>query len=79
MNTFDFGTQFIAPEINNSTTLFESDIYSIGQLIYYIINEKRPNDKVAKEELFSKSNKNIEIIYKLCTENNPKNRPTSSK
>ena len=74
--TIDFNSIFAAPEINYGEVIFENDIYSIGQIIYFIINEKSPSHS-KKTKIFEK---NIEFrqIYYRCTSENIKNRPSIS-
>ena len=69
-HTADFQTVYVAPEVNLGEIDFKNDIYSIGQMIYYIMNEKKPcsdNNSMNDEKLFS--------IYKRCTDNDRNNRP----
>ena len=65
-HTADFGSDFVAPEIGNGIVSDKCDIYSIGQMIKYIIasNETNNNDS------------QIEEIYEMCTQENYKQRPS---
>ena len=72
-NTNDFSTVYAAPEVNTNNFSFKCDIYSLGQLMYFIMKEKAPNyeNKIDKNE-FSPLND----FYRRCTNINAKERPT---
>ena len=40
MFTLDFSSNFIAPEVPQGNIKYENDIYSLCQMIYYIISDK---------------------------------------
>ncbi|KAK8854389.1 hypothetical protein M9Y10_016951 [Tritrichomonas musculus] len=50
--TNDFSSKFIAPEINCGKISFKSDIYSLGMLIDYIMNEGESNNDNFLNEIF---------------------------
>ena len=82
--TVDFFHQYVAPEIiHNNQFSFESDIYSIGLLIYYIILEKEPiisYDEVTKYPKYFPFNDLhsqyplLQEICEKCTLNDPSKR-----
>lgn len=86
-STIDFDTCYIAPEIvKRGKISFEADIYSLGVLFYYIINEKEPkiqyNEKndyyLIQIDHFNSFFQVFEEVYKKCTEIEIEKRPTLS-
>ena len=73
--TVDFQSSYIAPEIYNGDISFKNDIYSIGQMIYYIINENDPNEQKIR---IGKKYKEIEEIYEKCIKIDQNLRPMYS-
>ena len=77
--TRDFASYYIAPEIENGEISDKSDIYSLGKMIYYIINETdlrdgeiiRKNDFIFYSDLLS--------IINECLDLYPKKRPSANK
>lgn len=65
IHTTYFSSDFIAPEIKSGICNNKSDIYSIGKMIYYILNE----ENFEKYPMFEK-------IYEICKNNNPELRPS---
>ena len=68
MQTIDLSSNFIAPEIGEGESYKSSDIYSIGQIIYFLFIE---------ENLLDETNTNfddqeIQNIYLKCTKENQK-------
>ena len=41
-HTLGFSTVYVAPEAEQGKVCYANDIYSLGQMIYYIFNEKDP-------------------------------------
>lgn len=70
---------FAAPEIGNEQTYsYECDIYSLGQMIYYIIMEQRSNEQKPKtNDPFDEFPK-LKDMYNKCTKTKPKERPKLS-
>lgn len=54
--TNDFSSVFVAPEVNNNVISLKNDIYSIGQLIYYIVYEEYPKNPIIEKTRKSKKN-----------------------
>lgn len=70
-STLDFATTFFAPEVAKTKKFtYESEIYSLGKIIEYIMVS------VGYDKLIYKSNeyKAFEEIIIRCTYENPKNR-----
>ncbi|KAK8889140.1 hypothetical protein M9Y10_033884 [Tritrichomonas musculus] len=61
--TSDFSNVFMAPEVNKGEYSYECDIYSIGMLIKYMMNDFVDDDKLKK-------------MYIKCTNEDPKERPS---
>lgn len=82
--TVDFFHQYVAPEIiHNNQFSFESDIYSIGLLIYYITLEKEPVisidevTKYPKDFPFNDLHSQYPLLQEICekcTLNDPSKR-----
>ncbi|KAK8840493.1 hypothetical protein M9Y10_030699 [Tritrichomonas musculus] len=62
--TADFSNDFHAPELNSGKISCKCDIYSIGKIMSYIINESG----------FSGDKSNIEKMINECTEDDPEKR-----
>ena len=73
--TKDFSSVFVSPEVNIGKTSYKSDIYSIGQMIYYIIKEKYPDEETGKDTI---SLGKFDQIYLMCTNNKYDERPSIS-
>ena len=71
--TIDLNSSFIAPEVNLGQPSYKSDIYSIGKMIYYIMNEKNPDNCIDAEAICE--NYTIRLIYEKCTYKDAKCRP----
>lgn len=69
---------FLSPELDSSNNYsFQTDIYSIGKIIYFIIHGKKLlNDN--EFEKFPIEFECLEEIYKQCTEEDPLKRPNIS-
>ncbi|KAK8896769.1 hypothetical protein M9Y10_014686 [Tritrichomonas musculus] len=72
-HTNDFQHAFVAPEVNYEYISYGNDIYSLGQMIYYIINEKLPKTTNVSDDEFS--NSNIQEIFNKCTKESIEDRP----
>ncbi|KAK8883485.1 hypothetical protein M9Y10_042577 [Tritrichomonas musculus] len=72
IQTNDFTAGFSAPEIQFGKATEKSDVYSLGQMIYFIINEEIPQ----KEKKFKKMEIKYQKIYEMCTDINPEKRPS---
>lgn len=73
--TLDFGSCFVDQDVNFGELSYKNDIYSIGQMVYYIINEELPQLDCNKN-LSSFNNDKIQQIYKMCTYKNKEQRPS---
>lgn len=71
--TKSFCTNYIAPEVNLGQITDKNDIYSIGQIINYIICENNPTNVK-----YYKNNETLFSIYKRCIKQNPNQRPSIS-
>lgn len=71
-NTINFASVFCAPEISLANFDEKCDIYSIGQMIYYLLNEETPNLSTTTNFKFDE----ISEIYKKCTNIKPEQRPS---
>ena len=69
MHTADFSSIFIAPEAINGEISYENDIYSLGKIIIYILNENKEQIKLVKEDEVI-----LEAICKKCVDKCPYNR-----
>ncbi|KAK8867142.1 hypothetical protein M9Y10_010116 [Tritrichomonas musculus] len=76
--TNDFSSCFAAPEINYGVLSYSCDIYSLGQMVYFIINEEVPQANNNNHERLFENEKFIELekMYRNCTFLDPKKRPT---
>lgn len=72
--TKSFCHVFIAPEVNNGQITVKNDIFSIGQMIYYILFKTNPNDNCLKS--FEKKPELLPI-YEQCTNLDSNLRPTT--
>ena len=72
-HTSSFTSVFAAPELNYGFVFYESDIYSFGQMIYYIIKEEYPininKNKFLKDAIYP-----IKVLFSKCTDENPIDR-----
>ena len=48
INSIDFCYDFSAPEMSSECPTYANDIYSLGKMIYYIMEEKEPYPKSVK-------------------------------
>ena len=72
--SIDSSAYFASPEIRSDNLSSASDIYSLGKIIYYIMEEKMPN---INSKTFKLNNyPYLMNIYKRCINENPKNRPS---
>ena len=77
--TNDFGSIYAAPENNNNGHVsFKSDIYSIGKIIYFIMNEKPLLNYKYNEIKFFDDYNEIKLLYQRCISINSDNRPSIS-
>ena len=78
-HTTDFSLTFAAPEINKNEFTDKNDIYSIGQMIYYIMCEKKYECE-AQDNIYEKYGKNEHFvsIYKSCINVEANQRPSIS-
>ncbi|KAK8837097.1 hypothetical protein M9Y10_037150 [Tritrichomonas musculus] len=75
--TANFGGNYIAPEVVLKEQFStKADIYSIGQLIYYIFKEEEP--KSSHPNLFEPELSEISEIIEDCTKEEPSKRPEIS-
>ena len=72
--TKDLSSPFLAPEISTGYSTTKSDIYSIGQMIYYIINENYPDNE--SPNILINKYPDLKKIYDQCTNENIKERPS---
>ena len=72
--TFDLSSPFLAPEVNSGKFSYECDIYSLGCMIYYIMNEKNPflNGEVKNNY------PRVTRLFEKCTNSSPEKRPSIS-
>ena len=75
--TRNFPSIFQAPEVNSDEISTKCDIYSLGKMIYYILNEEIPDEKESKE-LFKKEYRMFQHIYDKCTKIKCDERPSIS-
>ena len=74
--TNDFAHSYIAPEAVDADSIptIQSDIYSIGQMIYYIFTEKNPNNTIDSIQFqiedLEKQFPIMQQLYKKCIEKN---------
>ena len=54
--TKDFSSSFVDPEVNNGNISFANDVFSIGQMIYYIINEENPSLQINNNKIKTSTN-----------------------
>ena len=79
--TQNFGSYYAAPEITNNkdsnTKLsYQSDIYSLGKIIYYIMTNENPPDNVNEDDIkLFRENSLLLNIYHRCVKENYKERP----
>ena len=73
INTIDFSSSYFDPEINLGKISFSNDIYSIGQIIYFIMNNENPNKQNIRFQ-----NEKLEKIYEICTKSKLEERPSIS-
>lgn len=72
----DIGSKYMAPEIMEKQNYsFSADIYSIAQIIYYILCEEEPTSALNINNLNLQS---FLDFYKKCTNIDPMQRPTIS-
>lgn len=79
IRTADFGSKYVAPEVNNGAISYENDVYSICQLIYFIINEKdpKPDDCILHDNHeYSEFCFSIQFIYNKCAKAQLSQRPS---
>ena len=77
IKTLDFASKlFLAPEIKTGKYSYECDIYSLGKMIEYIINQQKTEINSTSESDKLIFNSKIEEIIKKCTNENPENRPS---
>ena len=70
---------YASPEISRGDPYsFECDIYSLGQMIYYIIMEQRPDEQILKINDPFDGFPKLKDIYNECTKTNPEERPKLS-
>lgn len=71
-HTNEFFSSYAAPEVNTNDFSFSCDIYSLGKVINYIINDGKTNKEIID------FNKYIELstMCKDCIKDNPRERPT---
>ena len=67
IRTGNFQNVFQAPEVHDCQISCKSDIYSIGQMIYYIVNKKLPNKNPLQNLSDFSKYPDIKNIYNLCT------------
>ena len=78
--TKDFNNLYQAPEVFNGTIeeyTYEEDVYSLGLLIYFILNEKDPqkiNENYSFDN-FPTEYFELKKICEDCIQNDPKKRP----
>ncbi|KAK8881042.1 hypothetical protein M9Y10_003769 [Tritrichomonas musculus] len=70
IKTQDFSSIYIAPELNSSNFSYECDIYSLGKIIYFIMNGENPKARCFEDHSI------IKKIYEDCIKQNPKERPS---
>ncbi|KAK8857623.1 hypothetical protein M9Y10_016029 [Tritrichomonas musculus] len=78
--TYDFGSYlYSSPEQDSGGNIsYYTDIYSLGLLIYYILDNKNPKPKNSNEEKqqIINGSYNLKNIYYRCIEKSQEKRPT---
>ena len=75
-HTCDFCSVYCSPDVTNGLPIaYKCDIYSLGMIIYLIMNEKRPPCNIEENTLTCKNHEMNEII-KICTKRSPDERPS---
>lgn len=72
IHTSIFNSFYAAPEVLKGKYSYASDIYSLGQLIYYILKDSKPNDNSL--DIYG----DIMQFYDKCIKNDEKERPLIS-
>lgn len=70
-HTMDFNKSFHAPEVNYGNISYKNDIYSIGKMIYYIMNENLNILEIKKYPA-------LNLICQKCINYDPDKRPPIS-
>ena len=65
----DFGSLYVAPEVNTNLFSYKCDIYSIGKILFYIMNEEKPTINNHKNKF--KQCPELQEIYFKCTDERP--------
>ena len=74
--TSDFGSVYAAPEINSQAISLKSDIYSIGKIMFFIMNEKIPTSSQSIEIPYFEEYPDMKQLYLRCISQNPDSRPS---
>ncbi|KAK8839265.1 hypothetical protein M9Y10_032196 [Tritrichomonas musculus] len=82
-STIDFAREIMPPEINTKQKLsYESDIYTLGYIMYYILFDKKPIKIKQNETEFDLSilqaNPSEKSLFESCLNANPSKRPNIS-
>lgn len=78
IHTVDFSHVYSAPEITETNFSYECDIYSIGQMIYFIMNEKNPKIGNDLNSGDFRSFGDMKEMYINCTKREVNERPIIS-